>query len=58
MVHVRCLLHDQEGWTPLRWAAGKGLLEVARLLVEKGASLDLATKVSAVAVGRIDDAAW
>lgn len=30
---------DDQGWTPLSWAAGKGDLEMVRLLVDKGADL-------------------
>jgi Ankyrin repeats (3 copies) len=30
---------DEQGWTPLNWAAGKGDLETVRLLVEKGADV-------------------
>ena len=32
---------DQNGWTPLFWAARFGYTEVVKLLVSKGASKDL-----------------
>ena len=32
---------DQNGWTPLFWAARLGYTEVVKLLVSKGASKDL-----------------
>jgi hypothetical protein len=31
--------HDEHGWTPLNWAAGKGSLELVKLLVSQGANL-------------------
>src|SRR5215216_5821316 len=30
---------DDQGWTPLNWAAGKGNLEMVNLLVENGADV-------------------
>jgi len=30
---------DQNGWTPLNWAAGKGHLEIVKLLVQHGADV-------------------
>lgn len=30
---------DEQGWTPLNWAAGKGDVEAVRLLLEKGADV-------------------
>lgn len=38
--------HDQNGWTPLLWAAVRGNHEVVQLLVDKGADLELAHKLS------------
>jgi ankyrin repeat protein len=31
--------HDEQGWTPLNFAAGKGNLPMVKLLVEKGADI-------------------
>ena len=31
---------DDDGWTPLRWAADKNSLDVARLLIDRGANTD------------------
>ena len=36
-VDVDC--QDEQGWTPLNWAAGKGDIEAVRLLVESGADV-------------------
>ena len=30
-------LQDEQGWTPLNWAAGRGRLEIVRLLLDRGA---------------------
>src|SRR5262245_42264799 len=30
---------DEQGWTPLNWAAGKGKLEIVTLLVNRGADV-------------------
>jgi hypothetical protein len=32
---------DEEGWTPLNWAAGKGHVEMASLLLQNGADVTL-----------------
>eukprot|EP01119_Soliformovum_irregulare_P008820 TRINITY_DN21938_c0_g1_i1.p1 TRINITY_DN21938_c0_g1~~TRINITY_DN21938_c0_g1_i1.p1 ORF type:complete len:135 (-),score=35.05 TRINITY_DN21938_c0_g1_i1:282-686(-) len=34
---VNC--RDQDGWTPLHWAAGNGYEDLAAMLVEKGAKI-------------------
>ena len=52
--------HDEQGWTPLNWAAGKGDIEMVRLLVEKGADIlkvgrDMRTPyMIALAAARVD----
>ena len=51
---------DQQGWTPLNFAAGKGSLSLVKLLVEKGAEVfrtgrDLRTPyMIALAAGRVE----
>jgi ankyrin repeat protein len=30
---------DEQGWTPLNWAAGKGNVEIVRLLLDRGAEV-------------------
>ena len=35
----------QDGWTPLHWAASYNLLNVAALLIEKGADMNAVTFV-------------
>lgn len=51
---------DEQGWTPLNWAAGKGQVEILSLLVEKGADVlkvgrDLRTpRMIALAAGHAD----
>lgn len=51
---------DEQGWTPLNWAAGKGNVEILSLLVEKGADVlkvgrDLRTpRMIALAAGHVD----
>lgn len=51
---------DEQGWTPLNWASGRGNLETVKLLVENGAELfkvgrDLRTPyLIALAAGRVE----
>lgn len=51
---------DQQGWTPLNFAAGRGSLRLVKLLVEKGADVfrtgrDMRTPyMIALAAGRVD----
>jgi ankyrin repeat protein len=53
---------DEQGWTPLNWAAGKGEIEIVKLLVESGADVfkvgrDQRTPyMIALAAGRVDAA--
>jgi len=55
---------DEYGWTALHQAAGKGNLDLVRMLVEKGADLLKADKEQrnayavALAAGRVDVAAY
>ena len=46
-LHV-CLIILQYGRTPLCWAAANGLSDVAQLLINKGASINVIDKVSIV----------
>ena len=44
--HPACLCtHSQDGWTPLIMAAGKGHVEVVKVLQEMGADVNIAAKV-------------
>lgn len=51
---------DQQGWTPLNFAAGKGSMSLVKLLVEKGADVfragrDMRTPyMIALAAGRVE----
>lgn len=51
---------DEQGWTPLNWAAGKGNVEILSLLTDKGADIlkvgrDLRTpRMIALAAGHAD----
>lgn len=51
---------DEQGWTPLNWAAGKGDIEMVRMLVENGADIlkvgrDMRTPyMIALAAARVD----
>jgi uncharacterized protein len=55
---------DQQGWTPLNFAAGKGGMSLVRLLVEKGADVfktgrDMRTSyMIALAAGRVEVAKY
>lgn len=55
---------DEQGWTPLKFAAGKGNLEIVRLLVESGADIfkagrDMRTPyMVALAAGRVSVAKY
>ena len=46
MLHIICLIILQYGRTPLCWAAGNGLTDVAQLLISKGASMNVIDNVS------------
>lgn len=41
--------NGQDGWTPLNCAASSGLVEVLKLLIQAGANINLANKVSGIA---------
>ncbi|NHZ73281.1 MAG: hypothetical protein GWP16_02280, partial [Nitrospirae bacterium] len=40
LVRYNCWEEPSPGWTPLHWAADRGRLETARLLLERGAEVD------------------
>ena len=43
---VRAYHVSPDGWTALHWASSMGRMEMAQLLVDKGADIDLKTNVS------------
>ena len=49
VVHLLSFVHGQDGGTPLLWAARNGHVEIAQLLVEKGAIIEATAKVQFVA---------
>ena len=42
---------DEDGWTPLHGAAGKGHKEIAELLIDKGADVDAKTAKGVTPLG-------
>ena len=42
-------MHAQYGWTPFLGAASNGHVEIAQMLMEKGANIEATTKVQLVA---------
>ena len=49
VVYLTSFVHAQNGRTPFLYAAGNGCVEIARLLMEKGANIEATTKVQLVA---------
>ena len=45
-----CCHHEQEGWTALHCAAHAGYLDVAKLLVESGASAEVTITIVIVTI--------
>ena len=43
---VTACIYAQTGYTPLFWACYRGLSDVAQLLINKGANMDVTNKVS------------
>ena len=49
VVHLTSFVHGQNGWTPLLWATINSHVEIAQLLVEKGANIQATDTVQYVA---------
>ena len=48
-VYLTSIVHAQDGWTALLGAANNGCVEIAQLLMEKGANIEATNKVQLVA---------
>ena len=48
VVYLTGFVHAQDGWTPMLLAARNGRVEIAQLLLEKGANIEATTKVQLV----------
>ena len=49
VVDLTSFVHAQNGWTPLLVASQNGNVEIAQLLLEKGANIEATDKVQFVA---------
>ena len=49
VVYLTSFVHAQDGWTPLLVAASNGHVEIAQMLMEKGANIEATDKVQLVA---------
>ena len=49
VVYLRSFVHAQRGWTPFLYAAINGHVEIAKLLMGKGANIEATDKVQLVA---------
>ena len=49
VVYLTSFVHAQAGLTPFFWAASKGRVEIAQMLMEKGANIEAMDKVQLVA---------
>ena len=45
VVYLLSFVHGQNGWTPLHWATISGRVEIAELLLEKGANIEATDQV-------------
>ena len=50
VVYLTIFVHAQDGWTPLHAAASSGCIEIAQMLMEKGANIEATDKVSFLAL--------
>ena len=48
-MYLTSFAHAQDGWTPLLKAAWNGHVEIAQMLMEKGANIEATYKVQLVA---------
>ena len=46
---MKSFVYGQDGWTPLLVATGNGRVEIAQMLMEKGANIEATAKVQFVA---------
>ena len=48
-MYLTSFVHAQDGWTPLLKAASNGHVEIAQMLMEKGANIEATDEVQLVA---------